>query len=169
MDKLNRIISKHILFLDNDDAVNSLAYDIKSNFELIDKESVEGLHKSVIDYFNVVKWKYSPSKRQIKLNKLRKRLITSRVKEGAVIQDFKDVIDSQFKKWWGTEWQMYLTPDTLFSGKFDKYLDQVRESEAIAKGISPKVAKALLNPTKLPHLGLSPVEYEEYLKLYKSK
>lgn len=52
------------------------------------------------------------------------QLIVARLEEGFTLDDFKLVIDKQFKKWVGTEWQQYLRPNTLFNGeKFEGYLN----------------------------------------------
>ena len=52
------------------------------------------------------------------------QLIAARLNEGFSVDEFKTVIDKQFKKWVGTEWQQYLRPNTLFNGdKFEGYLN----------------------------------------------
>lgn len=57
-------------------------------------------------------------------------LIKARVKEGFTEQDFIKVIDNMVIRWTGTEWEQYLTPDTLFGTKFEKYLN--------TKAVAPK-------------------------------
>ena len=47
-----------------------------------------------------------------------------RLKEGYTIDDFKTVIDKKVSGWLGTEFEQYLTPQTLFGSKFEKYLNQ---------------------------------------------
>lgn len=50
--------------------------------------------------------------------------ITARLSEGYTLEDFKTVIDKQYRKWHGTEYEIYLRPDTLFRPqKFDVYLN----------------------------------------------
>ncbi|MBP3369678.1 MAG: conserved phage C-terminal domain-containing protein [Clostridia bacterium] len=50
--------------------------------------------------------------------------ISGRLSEGYTVDDLKKVIDKQYKKWHGTEYAMYLRPDTLFRPmKFDVYLN----------------------------------------------
>ena len=52
------------------------------------------------------------------------QLIAARLDEGFSVDEFKAVIDKQFKKWVGTKWQQYLRPNTLFNGdKFEGYLN----------------------------------------------
>lgn len=73
----------------------------------------------IVDYLNdAVGAKYrSNSKNTV-------RLITARLNEGYSINDFKEVIDKKAKEWLGTEFEQYLTPQTLFGNKFEKYLNQ---------------------------------------------
>lgn len=50
--------------------------------------------------------------------------INARLKENYSEDDFKTVIEKKAQEWTGTEYERYLTPDTLFGKKFDKYLNQ---------------------------------------------
>lgn len=50
--------------------------------------------------------------------------ITARLNDGYTLEDFKIVIDKKTKEWTGTQWEKFLTPLTLFSGKFESYLNQ---------------------------------------------
>ena len=52
-------------------------------------------------------------------------LIKARINEGYVLEDFKKVIDNKVAEWNNTEMSKYLRPETLFSNKFDGYLNQV--------------------------------------------
>lgn len=53
-----------------------------------------------------------------------KKSISGRLNEGFTVEDFKSVIDNQVARWMGTEYEQYLTPNTLFSpSKFEKYLN----------------------------------------------
>lgn len=52
------------------------------------------------------------------------KLIKARLKEKYTIDDFKVVIDKKSKEWSGTHYEQYLTPNTLFGGKFEQYLKQ---------------------------------------------
>ena len=56
------------------------------------------------------------------------RSINGRLSEGFTVEDFKTVIDSQVARWTGTEYEQYLTPNTLFSpSKFEKYLNFAKQ------------------------------------------
>ena len=75
--------------------------------------------KEIIDYLNQrlgTSYKYSTLKTI--------KFINARLNEGFSVDDFKIVIDKKYTDWKGTEYEIYLTPDTLFSGKFEKYLNQ---------------------------------------------
>ena len=54
-----------------------------------------------------------------------RQLIKARIKEGFTINDFKVVIDKKFNEWNNTEMSKFLRPDTLFSNKFEGYLNQI--------------------------------------------
>ena len=51
-------------------------------------------------------------------------LITARKREGATLEDFKKVIDIKTRKWKGGKMDDYLRPETLFSSKFEAYLNE---------------------------------------------
>ena len=52
-------------------------------------------------------------------------LISARLNEGFKVEDFKTVIDNKCRDWLNDpNWTHYLRPDTLFSNKFDGYLNQ---------------------------------------------
>ena len=76
--------------------------------------------KSVIEYLNTKtnkKFKYS-SKKTIDL-------INARLNEGFVINDFEKVIDNKTKDWLNDiKMNEYLRPETLFSNKFEGYLNR---------------------------------------------
>lgn len=44
--------------------------------------------------------------------------------ENFTIDDFKKVIDNKVSEWKGTDMEKYLRPETLFSPKFESYLNQ---------------------------------------------
>lgn len=75
--------------------------------------------KEIISYLNLkVGTKYKEN------NKATIILINDRLKEGYIIDDFKEVIDKKVKAWKNTEFEQYLTPKTLFGDKFEVYLNQ---------------------------------------------
>lgn len=54
-----------------------------------------------------------------------RELITARINEGFTYDDFIIVIDKKVKEWAGTDMDKYLRPITLFSNKFEGYLNQI--------------------------------------------
>lgn len=75
--------------------------------------------KQIIDYLNLKtksKFKYSSKTTQTKIN--------ARLNEGYTLDDFIDVINKKCEEWVGTEFEKYLSPETLFGTKFEKYLNQ---------------------------------------------
>ena len=55
-----------------------------------------------------------------------RKMIKARWNEGFRLQDFKDVIDKKAVEWIGNkEMEKYLRPVTLFSTKFESYLNQI--------------------------------------------
>lgn len=64
-----------------------------------------------------------------------RELIQARLNEGFALEDFMTVIDKKADEWTGTEFERYLKPDTLFTNKFEGYLNQkIRKEEKHAKG-----------------------------------
>ncbi len=51
-------------------------------------------------------------------------MIEKLILERYSLVDFFTVIDKKAKEWLGTEFERYLSPQTLFSDKFEKYLNQ---------------------------------------------
>jgi len=58
-----------------------------------------------------------------------RKLIKARFAEGFTIDDFKAVIDHKVSQWSDdAKMNVYLRPETLFSGKFDRYLNETRKT-----------------------------------------
>ena len=53
-----------------------------------------------------------------------KSLINARLNEGFDEEDFYKVINIKSKQWLHTEMEKYLRPETLFSNKFEGYLNE---------------------------------------------
>lgn len=68
--------------------------------------------------------------------KATREVISARISEGYVEQDFMDVITFKAKEWKGTKWEPYLRPITLFGSKFESYLENARKEK-------PKVEKTV--------------------------
>ena len=77
------------------------------------------LIKDIINYLNNKtnsKYKYNTKSTQTKIN--------ARLNEGYTLDDFIAVIDKKYDEWHGTEFEVYLRPETLFGTKFEGYLNQ---------------------------------------------
>lgn len=100
-----------------------------------EKEERRETFKRVIDYLNEKtnsSFKYTTKATQQKIN--------ARLNEGYKLDDFIDVIDKKFAEWKGTEFEIYLRPDTLFGTKFEGYLNQKANTRKITtKDITKKV------------------------------
>lgn len=88
--------------------------------------------KDIIDYLNFKSnshFKYSSEKT--------KSLIKARINDGFTIEDFKTVIDNKTSEWIGTDFEKFLRPETLFSNKFEGYLNQkITQKKKTLKDIS---------------------------------
>lgn len=99
--------------------------------EMQEKEKKEKIpYKKILDYLNQKTGKHY---RNVPTNQ---ELIRARWNEGYTFDDFKKVIDNKVAEWKGTGVtfsngklaENYLQPSTLFSRKFDKYLNQTVNS-----------------------------------------
>ena len=89
-----------------------------------DKSDVSIPYSEIIDYLNE---KTGRSFRNVDANK---KLIKARWNDGYKLDDFKTVINNMVANWSGKEFngtpaENYLQPKTLFSNKFDSYLNQI--------------------------------------------
>jgi uncharacterized phage protein (TIGR02220 family) len=85
--------------------------------------------KDIIDYLNKklgTRYKYSTKDIQSH--------IKARLKEGFTYEDFVCVIDKKYQEWHGTKWEEYLRPITLFSTKFQSYLNQKGATNEVNSG-----------------------------------
>lgn len=84
--------------------------------EFFKKETSE--FREVINYLNI---KIGKKKGFSTVSSANKRIINARLKEYSV-QDLKDVIDTMWAKWKGTNMEFYMRPETLFNEtKFQGY------------------------------------------------
>lgn len=101
--------------------------------EMQEKEKKENIpYKKILEYLNKKTGKHY---RNVPTNQ---ELIRARWNEGYTFDDFKKVIDNKVADWKGTGVtfsggqlaENYLQPSTLFSRKFDKYLNQTVNNAA---------------------------------------
>jgi len=110
--------------VNNDNNVNN-----EKKKEKIDSANRTILYEQIINYLNTEADKsYEPT------TPLTIKLINARLKEGYSLDDFKRVIDIKVEEWKGKyskdgkNWGDYLRPQTLFSNKFESYLNQNNKS-----------------------------------------
>lgn len=105
----------------------------KSLPEEIREEKEKIPYKKILDYLNQKTGKHYRSNA-----KANRDLIRARWNEGFRFDDFKKVIDNMVAEWKGTGVtfssgelaEKYLRPETLFSGKFDRYLNETVNNAA---------------------------------------
>lgn len=87
--------------------------------------------KEILEYLNSklnTKYKSTSQKTQ--------SLIRARLRDGYTVDDFKRVIDIKSDEWLNTSMSKYLRPETLFSNKFESYLNQPTKQQSAGFGIS---------------------------------
>lgn len=83
-------------------------------------ETKSALIKEIVKYLNDKtgsKYKHNSTSTISKIN--------ARLNEGFTLDDFKTVINKKAEDWLGTNFESYLRPETLFSTKFESYLNQI--------------------------------------------
>ena len=103
---------------------------VNVNGKKITIKEIEG----IIQYLNLKTdshYKYTTDKTQ--------NLIKARINEGFTLQDFKVVIDNKCEEWLGTEFEKFLRPETLFSNKFEGYLNQKNIKESKNKKVDSQM------------------------------
>jgi uncharacterized phage protein (TIGR02220 family)/predicted phage replisome organizer len=123
------------LTLANDTEVRSKKKEVRGKKEEVNKDhstaKAERIpYKEIIDYLNEQtgrRYSHKAAKNQ--------DLIKARWNEGFRVDDFKQVIDTKVKDWSNdSKMNQYLRPVTLFSNKFDDYLNQVPVTKAKEQG-----------------------------------
>ena len=66
-------------------------------------------------------------------SKVAEKCIQARIGEGFGYDDFKYVIDVKAQKWMNSDMEDYLRPETLFSNKFQSYLNERPQQKPISK------------------------------------
>ena len=96
--------------------------------------------KPLIPYEDIINYLNSKAKTNYKssTNKT-KELIKARINEGFTLDDFKKVIDKKCNEWIGSEMEKYLRPETLFSNKFEGYLNQRIDKKITTKDLAAKI------------------------------
>lgn len=141
-------VSKRLIYI-NDTPISQIAKGYKSNdYDPVSQNAKEELsttsnnntrdiktlssnstrtpYKEIIDYLNEKTGKNYKHKA-----KINQRVIKARMNEGYTLEDFKTVIDKKTAKWNDdVKMKEYLRPETLFSTKFDRYLNEDLETKS---------------------------------------
>ena len=91
-------------------------------------------HKEIIEYLNTkcnTKYRSTGKKTQ--------DLIRARFNDKFTLEDFKMVIDKKVNEWLNTDMQKFLRPETLFSNKFEGYLNQLDNTVSSSPSKSGKI------------------------------
>ena len=80
-----------------------------------------------------------------------KALIKARVNDGFSLDDFKKVIDNKTSEWSNTDFEKFLRPETLFSNKFEGYLNQ-KKGNKNPSWWNKKIEKEEVNVEELTEL-----------------
>lgn len=87
-------------------------------------ENQENEKQEQIPYQEIIEYLNGKTGKQYRYTTPKTReLIKARWKEGFSLNDFKKVIDNKTLEWKNTKWENYLRPVTLFSTKFESYLN----------------------------------------------
>jgi uncharacterized phage protein (TIGR02220 family)/predicted phage replisome organizer len=77
-----------------------------------------------IPYLEIIEYLNTKSSSHYRSTDSTRRLIHARFNEGFTKEDFFCVIDKKVESWTGTEFEKYIRPQTLFSPKFESYLNE---------------------------------------------
>lgn len=85
----------------------------------------------ILNYLNLKIKSKAPTKRGFDIrSKSNLKFVNARLKSGYTKEDLTRVIDKKFKDWWGTSYQMFIRPETLFNEtKFQGYINEVGDSK----------------------------------------
>lgn len=95
----------------------------------------DNIIRQIISYLNL------KAKKNFRVDsKIAVKNITARLNEKYTLDDFKKVIDIKCSHWLNpqkgeTDMSIYLSPDTLFGNKFEKYLNQNANKEATKEAV----------------------------------
>ena len=104
------LLNEHIYDIDND---------IENSHSKKDNINNNKIHSWGVDYL------YKKTGKRFKKTSVKtKSLINARLNEGFDEEDFYKVINIKSKQWLNTEMEKYLRPETLFSNKFEGYLNE---------------------------------------------
>ena len=116
----------------------------------IDRDRDIEIYKYIVDYLN------QKTGKNFKVNSNKtKSLIKARLNEGFAKDDFVKVIDIKTNEWLKTKMEQYLRPETLFSNKFEGYLNQSsRTPNWLNQEIKVEKSKVEVTEEDLKYVGI---------------
>lgn len=122
--------------IENLSVINNRINNNRNNKNTYIVENKKNEKQEAIPYKEIVEYLNEKAGKQYRDTTPKTReLIKARWNEGFRLEDFKKVIDNKTLLWKGTEMETYLRPVTLFSTKFESYLN---EDPSVIKRIKPK-------------------------------
>lgn len=108
--------------IDNLEHINEI--DNKTNTDTPKETSnIENINKEL--YINIINYLNKKSNKRFKYNTNKTmKCIRARINEGFELEDFYKVIDTKVDQWLNTDMEMFIRPATLFSNKFEGYLNE---------------------------------------------
>ncbi|MBQ9013966.1 MAG: conserved phage C-terminal domain-containing protein [Bacilli bacterium] len=95
---------------------------------------LNNIYTNVVDYLNM-----TTKKRFRKDTPKTRKLIKTRLKEGFAEEDFYKVIDVKASQWLNSDMEKFLRPETLFSNKFEGYLNEVVDDNKEFKKVEVEI------------------------------
>lgn len=113
---------------------------VQANSEYEDEDVIEDTSKNIV-YSDIINYLNEKAGTNFKASSLKTRdFINARLNEKFTVDDFKKVIQSKCSEWIGGEYEKFLRPETLFSNKFEGYLNNKnRNSTAQPKVINGRM------------------------------
>ena len=113
--------------------VSILDTQVRLGKDRLGKDSIDNMSDKSdhhIPYSEIIEYLNEKTGRSFRNVDANKKLIKARWNDGYKLDDFKAVIDNMVANWSGKEFngtpaENYLQPKTLFSNKFDSYLNQI--------------------------------------------
>lgn len=117
--------------------VNQMSAQDRLGKDRLGEDSIDNMSvktDEVIPYSEIVDYLNEKTGRKFKSIEANKKLIRARWNDGYKLDDFKTVIDNMVINWSGKDFngtpaETYLQPKTLFSNKFDGYLNQITRQQ----------------------------------------
>ena len=102
---------------------------------------VEGAVPTETDFLEIIQYLNKRTGKRFTVTAAHKRLMRARFEEGHTVKDFKAAIDNQLQDPYFRDNPKYMRPQTLFNGKFDSYVNNVRLDTEIIEREDAEIKK----------------------------